>query len=366
MIDGRPARDVALVLSGGVALGAYHAGAYAALHEQEVPVHWLAGCSVGAAIVAVIAGNPPERRVEQLRRFWQLAALNPFPLAAWWGDRPPDGLPRQAYNFMGVLQTHLFGRPGMFRPRLLPDAGHPGLYDLTPLRKWLLELVDFDRLNQGEVRVSIAATDMLSGERVLFDTARGTKITVEHVLASSSLPPLFPPMEVEGRLLGNGGLSLNVPLDLVLDEPRQGELACFVVDLFARQGQRPDTLGAALSRSFDLVFGNQTHAQIEAQRQLHALRAKIVGLQALLPPELRQDPKIAAVLAEAAQPPAAVLYMGQRAGLDEAGPGKIFDYSEATLKDRWERGAQHMRKALATLDSIGKEALPPGLSVHEV
>jgi NTE family protein len=254
----------------------------------------------------------------------------------------------------------------MFRPRIFPDAGHPGLYDLTPLREWLLELVDFDRLNRGEVRVSIAATDMLSGERVLFDTARGTRITVEHVLASSSLPPLFPPREVEGRLLGDGGLSLNVPLDLVLDEPRQGELACFVVELFARRGQRPNTLGAALSRSFDLVFGNQTHAQIEAQRQLHALRAKIAGLQALLPPELRKDPKIAAVLAEGARPPAAVLYMGQRAGLDEAGPGKIFDYSEATLKDRWERGAEHMRKALATLDSLGSGALPPGLTVREV
>ena len=54
-------RMVALVFSGGIALGAYHAGAYAALHETDDGLHpdWLAGSSIGAVTAAIIAGNPP-------------------------------------------------------------------------------------------------------------------------------------------------------------------------------------------------------------------------------------------------------------------------------------------------------------------
>ncbi len=61
--------QVVLVLSGGVELGTYQAGAYAGLHEGELRPDWLAGFSIGAANAAVIAGNPPESRVERLQRF---------------------------------------------------------------------------------------------------------------------------------------------------------------------------------------------------------------------------------------------------------------------------------------------------------
>ena len=44
----------------------------------------------------------------------------------------------------------------------------------------------------------------------------------------------------------------------------------------------------------------------------------------------------------------------------------IFDYSEATLRDRWQRGALHMRAALARLDAVAADALPPGLSLHDI
>jgi NTE family protein len=366
MSVGSPDRPLALALSGGVALGAYHAGAYAALHEAGLPLRWLAGSSTGAVVAAVIAGSPPERRIEQLQRFWQLAALNPFPLAPYWAGRPPAGLPRQAYNMASALQTHLFGRPGMFQPRLTPGLGDPSLYDLTPLKDWLLELVDFDRLNSGEIRVSIGATDLLSGERVLFDNAKGTRIGVEHILASSSLSPLFPPVEIDGRLIVDGGLSVNLPFDLMLHEKRDTELACFVIELFARKGSRPSTLGAALSRSIDLVFGNQTRTLLEGQQREYALRAKLHELGDLLPPEVRDDPEVAPLLAEGKFAPAVLLCLGQRADLDEAGPVKIFDYSEATLADRWRRGAEHMRRALDRLAALGEGPLPPGLTVYDV
>lgn len=365
-MNDQPARRAALVLSGGVALGAYHAGAYAALQEEtSLPLEWLAGSSTGGAIAAIIAGNPPERRVSQLRRFWQFSANDPSPLAAFWGT-PVAGTPRQAYNLASVLQTHLFGRPGMFRPRLLPSVGDPGLYELSPLREWLQELVDFDLLNEGPVRVTIAATDIVSGERVVFDTRKGCRITVEHVLASCALTPLFTPVEMDGRLLGDGGLSSNTPLDLVLDEPGDGEQVCFVVELFARNGSRPSSLSAALARSLDLVFGNQTQGLLKGQQAAYRLHADIERLGALLPPECREDPDIARLLSDNRMRPTVVLLIGQRATQDEAGAGKMFDYSKVTLNERWERGAQHMRSSLQKLAEFATGPLPPGLSVYEL
>src|SRR5262250_3665070 len=59
-----------LVLQGGGALGAYQAGVYEGMHEQGFAPDWVAGVSIGAINGALIAGNPPDKRVERLREFW--------------------------------------------------------------------------------------------------------------------------------------------------------------------------------------------------------------------------------------------------------------------------------------------------------
>ena len=61
--------DRIFVFQGGGALGAYQAGAYEALHENEVEPDWLAGISIGAINAAIIAGSPRERRIANLRDF---------------------------------------------------------------------------------------------------------------------------------------------------------------------------------------------------------------------------------------------------------------------------------------------------------
>ena len=68
----RPAESLtALVLQGGGALGAYQAGAFEALADAAHQPDWVAGISIGAINAALIAGNPPERRVQRLQDFWQ-------------------------------------------------------------------------------------------------------------------------------------------------------------------------------------------------------------------------------------------------------------------------------------------------------
>src|SRR5277367_1666701 len=62
---------IALVLSGGGALGAYQAGAYAALENAGIRPNWIAGSAIGAVNATIIAGNLPHERSFRLRQFWR-------------------------------------------------------------------------------------------------------------------------------------------------------------------------------------------------------------------------------------------------------------------------------------------------------
>jgi NTE family protein len=68
-----------LVLQGGGALGSYQAGVYDALQRCGEQPDWVAGISIGAINAALIAGNPPERRLERLTEFWTLATAGVLP-----------------------------------------------------------------------------------------------------------------------------------------------------------------------------------------------------------------------------------------------------------------------------------------------
>jgi NTE family protein len=350
----RPGRRVALCLSGGIALGAFESGAAALLYAEGPVPDWIVGASVGSIGAAILAGNPPERREAQMRRFWEMAA-DPF-VVPWAG-----GAWRRALNEASALRTLMLGRPGIFAPRLVPGFdGRHALFDLAPLRARLPELVDFERLNSPEApRLSIVTTDVESGERVVFDTAEGARIGPEEVVASCALLPLFAPVEIGGRLLGDGGLAANVPVDLPLDEPGAEEVVLFAIDLFGRRGSRPDSLSGAAARAGDLVFGNQTYALLEARRREHRLRGLVTRLAREAP-----EGSEAAAEARAVPPPprTAVMLLGYRAAKEEAGVAKPFDFSAATLTERWESGAATMRRALQRLGP-GAE---PGFALHEV
>lgn len=341
------------MLAGGVALGMYEAGAYAALHEHaDLRPEWLAGSSIGAVTAALIAGNPPELRVRRLRQFWE--AADPFPMTSSWPVEFAAGPFRQMQNGASALQTLLFGRSGLFRPRLTPGfqmgaQDVPALFDVGPMAKRLSELVDFDLLNSGSVRLALSCTDVATGERVVFDTGHGDRIEPQHVLASCALLPLFAPVEIAGQLLADGCLGANTPLDLVLDESDGREVLCFVVELFARQGSRPHTLAASASRAGDLAFGNQTQRILEGREREYRLRALLGELAARLPDDLRDDPAVAAILAEGRLTSSTVVTIAYRGGLDEIGILKPFDFSRATLDDRWAAGEAAMQQAIATV-----------------
>src|SRR5262249_34708958 len=148
---GRPDRcdRVALVLQGGGALGAYQAGVYQAMHEADILPDWVAGVSIGAINAAIIAGNPPNRRLSQLRAFWELITERKI-----WPFTPDGDVFRKARNATSSWLTMVGGQPGFFTPRktnpwLTPTGGQDATsyYDSGPLRDTLNNLVDFSMIN---------------------------------------------------------------------------------------------------------------------------------------------------------------------------------------------------------------------------
>jgi NTE family protein len=285
-------------------------------------------------------------RLERLRQLWMVSQA----ASADIGDSSQlGGAWRHAYNWMRVLQTRVLGAPGHFTPRYLsPSSPYTSFYDLAPLRERLLKLVEFDRLNGGEVRFSVATTDIATGETVTFDTAKGDRITVDHLLASAGYLPEFSPLEIDGRLLGDGGLSINAPVEAVLleDDLHENERVCFVVDLFARDGERPTGLESAIARKNDLLFGNQTWKRLELHQRVLALDAELAAMTERVPAAAGEA---IAALASRRSHTRAIYYLSYRAPPEEAGPEKIFDLSSATAQDRWRAGELDMAEALRQL-----------------
>lgn len=332
--------EVALVLSGGNALGAYQAGAYAAMHEAGLEPDWIVGASAGAINGAIICGNPAERRISALREFWRPAVAG----QSLWNAVPTAF--EDARRTMAVAATITSGVPGVFAPRQiygpwwnpLGNSEAPSAYDLTPLRGTLEKLIDFPRLNANQPRLSITAVDLETGEDVLFDTGIDM-FGPDHIRASAALLPAFSPVEIEGRILGDGGISLNLPLDIVLSEDSERPILCFAIDLLPLAGKAPRTFGEALLRVQDLAFATQSRRAIAGWQALYDARAQAGNAGSLNLIHL--------------------VYSDQ----DEEVSGKAFDFSPRSLAKRWERGAVDMKATLERLPDLRAHS-PSGLSVH--
>lgn len=330
------------MLGGGNSLGAFQAGACCVLHDENIRPEWIVGTSIGAVHAAIIAGNPIERRKDALRQFWSEAAV---PGLGWIGEMVPWG--NLAQRLVGQFQASLFGSPAIFAPHptgmIAYERGSVGLYQLSRLQRSLQRLVDFDLLNEGDVRVTLVSTDIESGDEVLFDT-QSDRIGPEHVVASGALMPEFRPVEIGGRLLGDGGFVANLPIDVVRREPEEGRV-CIAVDLFDGEGRRFATLTEAMIRRAELFFASQSRWFLEAYRREDEVRRRLREVMDLLPDELRERPEMAAALSEAYRPEMDLVRLAWCPG-NEIG-NRAYDYSPRAITLRWTAGERTAAAALS-------------------
>lgn len=270
--------DLAVVLSGGAALGAYHMGACEELLARGRTPHWMVGASIGAVTAAILLGNPPETRHHRLKAFWTALAQ---PAAG--GARTLPGVRAARLGNAFGLWALLTGRPGALQPRfpglfsLMPFMPpDPALHDHRPMAGLLHRLIDFDRLNSGEARLSVVALDLATREEVWFDT-RDTRIEADHLLAATALVPLIAPVEVARRSLCDAGLANNLPVDRVLGAELARPVLCIAADLFTRTPIVPRTLDEAVIRIQDLAFAIQADRTLDAAVRQRDLRGQLAG-----------------------------------------------------------------------------------------
>jgi len=169
----QPARRIGLALSGGAVRGAAHVGVLDALFRAGIRPDMVAGTSVGALVGAGVAAGLPPSELERI-----------FLTVRW------PGIARIA-----------------IRDRFL------GLLDARPLERRLIEAIGRDTIEALELPFAAVACDLLTGERVVFrEGPLGPALR-----ASSAVPGIFPPVEHGGRVLVDGCVVDNLPVDVVRD-----------------------------------------------------------------------------------------------------------------------------------------------------
>ncbi len=346
-----PFECIALLLQGGGALGSYQAGVYQALAEANLHPDWVAGISIGAINSALIAGNPPERRIEKLREFWEAVSNSPLGAPYLRSVEFADDF-RRFLNQTRAFGVLMFGAPNFFQPRIpspllwpSSDVESVSHYDTAPLRDTLLRLVDFDRINSNEMRFSVGAVNVKSGNFVSFDNTTH-RIGPEHVMASGSLPPGFPATEIEGEYFWDGGLVSNTPLQWVLDSrPRQDTLA-FQIDLWNARGELPRDLLDAEVRHKEIVFSSRTRAATNHVKNAQRLRQAFTNVVKQLPPEMRNLEDVKLLEAEGDDKVCNIVHLIYRSRKYE-GIAKDFEFSRRTMEEHWQTGYDDAARTLS-------------------
>ncbi len=322
---------IALVLSGGGALGAYQAGAYAALETRGVRPNWIAGTAIGAINGAIIAGNLPHERVLKLRQFWQQLSRHA-------AARPVSGLARSLRRWARRCVVPFGGAP----IPLLPDDA---VVDPGELRDLVQAAVDFERLNSGAVRLVLGAVNLVTGAEAYFDNDRHV-IGIDHVLASTALPGL-PPVAIDRQRYAGSAVSV-----AALDEARPADTLCFVVDGY---DPVPGARGG-ISRSA---------REIAALRRHHDLRRMIALLGERVPPALQGNPDIRKCLAEASSATMTILHLVHEGNPAELA-AKSADFSMPALTRRWQAGESDVTTSLAHPLWLAPPPRRLGAVVHEL
>jgi len=338
-----PFERIALILQGGGALGAYQGGVYQVLAEANLHPDWVAGISIGAINSALIAGNPPQKRVERLREFWETVSAPPFGMPYIAALEGRDEFTHGVINQVRSWGALVGGAPGFFQPRVPPPFLYPNgapealsYYDVAPLRATLERLVDFDLINTDAMRFSVGAVNVRTGNFVYFDSTTH-QIGPAHVMASGSLPPGFPPTEIEGEHYWDGGLVSNTPLDWVLDSrPGQDTLA-FQIDLWSARGEFPRNLIEAESRQKEIRYSSRTRLASNQFKKKQIIRRAAHRLLAKMPTELLQTPEAEMLALEADEKVYNLVQLIYHAKNYE-GNSKDYEFSRRTMEEHWKSG----------------------------
>ncbi|AOK06060.1 patatin-like phospholipase family protein [Burkholderia sp. AU28942] len=351
-----PYDEIGVVLQGGGALGSYQAGVYEGMAEVGVEPTRIAGVSIGALNTAIIAGNAPADRTDALRGFWNTISQpgDPFAhvgacMSAWPGLADVG---RRWSSAWAAARTLMEGQDGFFSPRMhVPFAGFGGkrpdqvsYYDTSALRETLLRYANFDRINDGNIRVSVGAVNVRTGNLVYFDNTK-MRLAPEHFIASGALPPGFPAVEIDGEFYWDGGLVSNTPLTEIIRESQHRDTLVFQLDLWSARGKLPGDFLDVSERTKDIQYSSRTRAitAFMSQNQKHAQMIK--ALLEHIPEHVRLAHPLLREAQKTADGSAVnVVHLIYKNKTFE-GHYKDYEFSKDTMREHWASGLEDIRRS---------------------
>jgi NTE family protein len=369
--------EIALVLQGGGALGSYQAGVYAGLAEAGVHPTWISGISIGALNTAIIAGNAPEDRVKALQGFWDTICQpeDAMGFGGSWMLRSM-GLAAEARKWASVwaaTRAISEGQRGFFAPRSplpLPGLGQRApdqvsYYNTAALADTLGQYADFDRINDGGVRVSVGAVNVRNGNLIYFDNTQ-MRLRPEHFIASGALPPGFPAVEIDGEYYWDGGLVSNTPLTEVVRDCQHKDTLVFQVDLWSARGRLPSDLLDVAERAKDIQYSSRTRAitNMMAVNQRHTRAIKEL-LEHIPEAVRRNNPYFEHALKAADGGAINVIHLIYENKFFE-GHYKDYEFSFDTMTEHWDSGLEDIRRSFAHRDWFAIPDHDLGFVTHDV
>lgn len=206
----------ALILTGGGARGAFHVGVWKYLQEQKWRPDLICGTSIGAINAAAIGSGLP---LESLQQIWK------------------------TIHRTKIYRSELLKSLGcaLFRKPLKP------LLDTGPLRELITKHLDLPALRQSPMDIIVTAVNVVNGRLYLFNQH---EIDVDHLMASSAMPILFPWQYIDGEPYWDGGVMANTPLFTAL----QKEMDEIIVVLLSPVGHLELPFPGTMMNGMELVF----------------------------------------------------------------------------------------------------------------
>jgi NTE family protein len=359
------ASQTVLVLQGGGALGAYQFGVYQALHEAGMEPDWVIGTSIGAINAALIAGNPPERRLTSMQAFWERVTHRS---ASSWLDSWAAGWARAQHTQEMILG----GLPGFFLPNWMAwgddrrtlGVEQAAYYQTTPLRETLGQLVDTELLAQGPTRITVGAVNARSGRMRYFDS-RHERFGLDAIMASGALAPAFPAVRIDGEPYWDGGLYSNSPIEVVMEEETQRDALIFTAQLWRADGVEPQSVNAIHERLKDIQFASRSDTHIERHRQVHNLRHAVHQLINAMP-EAQRAEVLKAEHHECAADSVIDVVKLRAPHFPGDGASKDIDFTRRGIMARHTAGLATTRAALKARPWDRPRGVIEGLCVHEI
>jgi NADPH-dependent 2,4-dienoyl-CoA reductase/sulfur reductase-like enzyme/predicted acylesterase/phospholipase RssA len=338
------ATQTILALQGGGALGAFECGVVKAMEEYKIYPDIVAGISIGAFNSAIIASNP-KNATAALEAFWAELSVDTL------NFMPADEGTRR---YLSSLSSIVWGSKKFFHPRwLMPFDDNNELltdwtsfYDPSPIKNLLHKYINFAQLKESPIRLLLMAVNVETAEFETFDSYTD-EITVEHILASGSLPPGFPWTTINGKHYWDGGIVSNTPLDSTLEICGATSKKVYIIDLYPRKRSLPKNMTEVLTRKDEILFSEKIRKDVREQDQISNYRKLVDATIKFCEPAIAEEIKQLPIYIQTMGDPGILSMTRIVRELDTNEPYSWdSDFSRETIEDHKLKGYEAARKIL--------------------